>query len=78
MKDDLKNGRLETIMIVNQLPSAHIIKTMLENAGIEVFLQNELMSQIYGGNTVGGILIQVAGTNAEKAKNLLMENGYNF
>lgn len=67
---------LVTVAVVNQLPVATILQYLLEEAGIMVFLQNELMSQLYGGNAVGGVVIQVPDTDAEKARQLLIEGGY--
>ena len=76
MKNEETNNELTTLIIVNQQINAHFIKSFLEEAGMRVFLQNELSAQLYGGNTVGGIRIQVPNTEAEKALDLLKEAGY--
>jgi hypothetical protein len=79
MEKEQENNELVTLIEINtnQLASAVMIQTLLEEAGIPVFLQNELMSQLYC-NTVGGIVIQVPVTDVEKARNLLIESGYNL
>jgi hypothetical protein len=79
MEKEQENNGLVTLIEINanELASAVMIQTLLEEAGIQVFLQNELISQLYG-NTAGGIVIQVPGIEIEKARNLLIESGYNL
>jgi hypothetical protein len=79
MNKEQKNNGLVTLIEIdaNQLANSAMIQMLLEEADIPFFLQNELMSQLYV-NTVGGIIIQVPNTDVEKARNLLIENGYNL
>jgi len=66
---------LVTVAVVYQLYEAHMLKTLLEEEGIQVFLRNEAIAQIYA-NVVGGIDIQVPDENVEKTRNWLVENNY--
>ncbi|MBO4826712.1 MAG: DUF2007 domain-containing protein [Prevotella sp.] len=50
-----------------------VVKGMLEANGIECYLQNENMSQIYGGIQAMAINVMVKEEDAEKAKELLSE-----
>ncbi|MDR2409229.1 MAG: DUF2007 domain-containing protein [Bacteroidales bacterium] len=77
MENKKTNDELVTIIEVNQLTTAYMLQGVLEGANIQVFLQNELTAQLYG-NCAGGIAIQVKDKDAEKARNLLIENGYNL
>jgi hypothetical protein len=52
-----------------------MLRAHLEEAGFTVFVQNELMSQLYG-NVFEGIAIQVPTADAEEARKLLVEGGY--
>jgi ribosome-interacting GTPase 1 len=75
MEKEKTNSDLVTVFDTNQHAEALAIKDFLEDAGIMVFLQNELTAQIYA-NAAGGISIQVPDIDAEKARNLLIEAGY--
>lgn len=77
MEREQNHEELVTLIEVNQLATAIILQATLEEAGIQVFLQNELMSQLYC-SCIGGVVIQVPYEDAEKARNLLIENGYNL
>lgn len=75
MENEHKNQDLVTLTTVNQQAEAYMLKSFLEEAGFMVFLQNEMTAQLYG-NAAGGVSIQVPDTEAEKARNLLIEAGY--
>jgi hypothetical protein len=77
MKKEQENNELVTLIEVNQLATAVLLQELLEEADIPFYLQNELMSQLYG-NCVGGIVIQVSSKDVEKARKLLIESGYNI
>jgi hypothetical protein len=77
MKKEQENNELITLTEVSQLTTAVMLQALLEEADIPVFLQNELMSQLYA-NCAGGIAIQISSKDAEKARNLLIEHGYNI
>jgi len=57
---------------------AHLAKTYLENEGIEVFLKDELTTQIYNfySNAIGGVKLQVRPENELRAKQILGQNVY--
>ena len=67
--------KLKTVAVVGQFYEAHLLKTLLEEEGIQVFLRNEAIAQVYA-NMLGGINIQVPDEDAEKARDWLVENGY--
>ena len=67
--------KLITVAVVGQYYEAHLLKTLLEEEGIQVFLRNEAIAQVYA-NMLGGIDIQVPDVDAEKATNWIIENGY--
>ncbi|MDR1112309.1 MAG: DUF2007 domain-containing protein [Bacteroidales bacterium] len=75
MNNEETNMDLVTVAVENYPYQASILKALLEEAGIKVFLQNEYMAQLYG-NTVGGIAVQVSNTDVEKARELLIESGH--
>jgi hypothetical protein len=77
MKNKKTNDELVTIIEVNQLTTAYMVQDVLRGANIQVFLQNELTAQLYG-NCAGGVTVQVKEKDAEEARNLLIENGYNL
>ena len=59
-----------TADITTKIP---LIKTLLNSAGIEYFSLNENVTNLYGGLNIvsGGIEIQVAEENIEKATELI-------
>lgn len=75
MKNEEANQELVTVIVVNKQLTAYMIKDLLEDAGITVFLQNEMTAQLYA-NAAGGIVIQVPNTEVEKARELLKEGGH--
>ncbi len=69
---------LVTVMTFYLPQDAYMARNLLESENIEVFLQNELTIQennLYS-NAVGGVILQVLNTNAERAVKLLTEGGY--
>ncbi|HKL38374.1 MAG TPA: DUF2007 domain-containing protein [Bacteroidales bacterium] len=67
-----------TLLTFIHSAQAHLIKTKLESEGIEVFLKNELITQLAPHHTEpgGSIKLQVLEKDAEAAVRLLKENGY--
>ena len=61
-------------MAFNSLPAAHIAAAQLEAEGIEVFLADEMISQIYA-NITGGVKLQVADADLEKSQEILKKAG---
>lgn len=74
MSKQLTDTALITVTSVAQQYEAHMLKILLEEEGINVFLQDEVFAQLYAG-ALGGIKIQVAAADAEKARKLLVESG---
>lgn len=67
-----------TVKIFNFQNDLHLAKSFLESEGIECFVQDELINQVYplGTNALGGIKLQVEESQAEKAVQLLIEGGF--
>ena len=71
------DSKLITIYIsqnkTDYLTKVPIIKALLNSAGIEYFSLNENVTNLYGGLNIvsGGIEIQVAEENVEKANELI-------
>ena len=57
---------------------AYLAKALLEAEGIEVFLQDELTTQVFNfySNALGGVKMLVPSSDADKAIALLKEGGY--
>lgn len=53
-----------------QLPEAHLLQGVLEGEGIEVFLQDENLSALYG-SALGGVRLQVHQTDLVRAAEIL-------
>lgn len=64
------NKALVTVATVNQHYEAYMLKALLEEKEISVFLQDEIFAQLLS-NASGGIKIQVSATDAEKAHEIL-------
>jgi len=70
-----QTNELATITSVSQHYEAYMLKALLEEEGITVFLQDELFAQLYT-NALGGIKIQVPSMDADRARKVLMDNGH--
>jgi len=68
------NTALVTVATVGHDFEAYMLKALLEEEGISVFLKDELFAQLLSGVS-GGIKIQVANADAEKARQLIAESG---
>lgn len=57
---------------------AYLAKALLESEGIEVFLKDEVSSQVFSlfSNIIGGIKLLVPENEAERAFQILKEGGY--
>ena len=71
-------ARWITLLTFKHSAQAHLIKTKLESEGIEVFLKNELITQLAPHHTEpgGSIKLQVLEKDAEAAVRMLKESGY--
>lgn len=69
---------LTTIKTFNNITSLGLVRSMLESEGIECFVKDEYMGQIYAGAGVESfnIKLQVREEDAETAISLLIEKGY--
>ena len=67
-----------TVKIFNFQSDLHLAKSFLESEGIECFVQDELVNQVYplGTNALGGLKLQVPAEQVEKAVQLLIEGGF--
>ena len=67
-----------TVKVFNFQNDLHLTKSFLESEGIECFVQDELVNQVYplGTNALGGIKLQVPAEQVEKAVQLLIEGGF--
>lgn len=52
-----------------------LVRSKLESEGIECFVQDELVSQTYIVNAVGGMKLQVKEEDAERAAQIIKEMG---
>jgi len=60
------------------IQDAYMAKSLLESEGINVFLKDELSTQVnpHYSNTFDGVKLQVIDSEAERALKLLIEAGY--
>lgn len=68
--------KLVTLLSTLTPSEANLIKSMLTSEGIEVFLQDEIMSQIYPSTLLGGIKLQVWEQDVETVTDFLKEGGF--
>jgi hypothetical protein len=69
------NQSLETIATFSFAPEMGLVRSKLESEGIECFVKDELVSQTYINNAVGGMKLQVKNEDAERAKKIVEEMG---
>lgn len=67
--------KLVTVAVTEQSHQAEMLKNLLSNEGIESFIQDEIIGSFIPFAV--GIRLQVAETDAEKAKQVLSDAGYN-
>ena len=70
----MKDLKLVTVMTFRSLQAAHMAAAHLEEEGVEVFLADEMISQIYS-NITGGIRLQVSDANFKKSQDILKNAG---
>jgi hypothetical protein len=57
--------------------NAHVLVSLLQEAGIECYLRNEFSAQILGGYVdIGGAALEVLEGDAERAIEIAKESGY--
>jgi hypothetical protein len=64
-----------TIQTCSTLPEAQVLQSYLEGSGIKCFLPDEMTLQTDWllSNAIGGVRLQVAEEDAERAKSLLQD-----
>ncbi|WP_462317824.1 putative signal transducing protein [Marinilabilia sp.] len=67
--------KLITIATFSYAPEMGLVRSKLESEGIECFVKDELVSQTYIHNAVGGMKLQVKETDAERAARIVEEMG---
>ena len=71
------NDKLVTVKICSNIMEAGIVQSYLESEGILTFLQDSVMTTIYGGvGAFGGIKLQVMKKDEEFALQKLKEGGF--
>jgi len=67
-----------TILTFTYPHEAHMAKAYLESNGIEVFIRDEMMAQVYSfySNAIGGVKLQVRESDVEAGLKLLETGGY--
>ncbi|PWD99912.1 putative signal transducing protein [Marinilabilia rubra] len=68
-------NRLVTIATFSYAPEMGLVRSKLESEGIECFVKDELVSQTYIHNAVGGMKLQVKADDAEWAARIVEEMG---
>jgi hypothetical protein len=67
------NQPLETLATFSFAPEMGLVRSKLESEGIECFVKDELVSQTYIHNAVGGMKLQVKAEDAERARKIIDE-----
>lgn len=69
---------LVTVYTTTYPHEAHIVKSILEAEGIEIFIKDELTTQVHNflSNAIGGTKLQVYEKDLQKTTDLLIEKGY--
>ena len=67
------NQSLETVATFSFAPEMGLVRSKLESEGIECFVKDELVSQTYIHNAVGGMKLQVKADDAERARKIIDE-----
>lgn len=68
-------SQLVTVRTFSFQHEAHMAAHLLEEAGIKVFIKDEMIGGFYS-NAVGGIKIQVVESELSQAEEILTEGGY--
>ena len=71
----MEEDRLVTIATFSYAPQMGLVRSKLESEGIECFVMDELVSQTYIYNAVGGIKLQVKAGDAQRATAIVEEMG---
>jgi len=71
----MEEDKLVTIATFSYAPEMGLVRSKLESEGIECFVKDELSSQTYIYNAIGGIKLQVRESDAERAAKIVNEMG---
>ncbi|MDL2231556.1 DUF2007 domain-containing protein [Porphyromonadaceae bacterium OttesenSCG-928-L07] len=74
----MENERLITILTLPNACEIAIIRGRLESEGIACYVQDELAIQVipYYANAIGGVRLQIKGSDLSHAVEILRETGY--
>ena len=68
---------LVTVQVFYEPTNVLIPRSLLESEGIECFVKDELVAQVYNvASIVGGVKLQVREKDVEKAVQILMDGGF--
>ena len=69
---------LITVISFTYPHEAHLAKGKLQSEGVEVFIKDEMTTQVnnFYSNAIGGVKLQVRSANFEVAHRILIESGY--
>jgi len=69
---------MQTLITYNYSHEAGVLRSLLESEGINTFLTNETLVQVNPmlSNAVGGVELQVAADDLEKALQVMKEHGF--
>lgn len=70
------DSELITIKIFDNIAQSSLVQSFLSSEGIESFIQDEHMGQLFGVANLFGIRLQVRLEDAQKAVALLIEGGF--
>ena len=70
--------RLATVISFTYPHEAHLAKGKLESEGVEVFMKDEMTTQVnnFYSNAIGGVKLQVRSGDFDTAHRILVESGY--
>ena len=68
---------LVTVQVFYEPTNVLIPRSLLESEGIECFVKDELVAQVYNvASIVGGVKLQVKESDVERAIQILMDGGF--
>lgn len=71
----MEENKLVTIATFSFAPEMGLVRSKLEAEGIECFVKDELVSQTYIHNAVGGMKLQVREQDSKRAAQIVKEMG---
>lgn len=70
--------KLITVITFTLPHHAHLAKAKLQSEGVEVFMKDEMTTQVHNfySNAIGGVKLQVRSADVDTAHCILVESGY--